>query len=232
VRVEKTLWQRPGAPQVAGTFDMLVYGWLETDGARRFATTEGGVRLMVGHRYLTPLVRSDEGDWTVLSSDAPVTLAGGLATSRTDAGHPTSALQSLRGRNVESAGDLVRRTPQDPLAQKHSKLPPEARWQRSSPNTRRVTASARGRSRRQSTKTAKPIWSILYRSFSSRRSTSSISPATARPDSTSALPMSTTTRAVSPLVVVSLERTRADRAFNASSFGPASGRSASSSCSH
>jgi hypothetical protein len=129
VEVGETSWRRAGAPIAPDRFEMNVYGWLETDGARRLAVTDGGVWLRVGERYLLPLVRSDEGDWTGLSTEAPVTLAGRTATSHVDVGAPSAALRSLKGRTVDAAGDVLRRTPIPAGVGKHADLPPEARFQ-------------------------------------------------------------------------------------------------------
>lgn len=128
IRVDETLWHRPGAPEAARTFDMFAYGWLETDGARRPITMEGGKRLEVGERYLAPLLLSDDGEWSILGSEALVTVSGERMTSQVDVGQPSRALMAVRDHSIHTAATLLRTTPPDPAAKKYSELPPEARW--------------------------------------------------------------------------------------------------------
>lgn len=130
LRVDQTLWRRSHAPTVTGRFEMRDYGWLERGaGSRRPVTTVGGVRLAVGERYLAPLVRTDEGAWTVLTPSSAVTLAGDSATSRVDVGSPSPALLALKDHHLGEVPALFHAAKPDPLAVKYAALPPRARFE-------------------------------------------------------------------------------------------------------
>ncbi len=129
LRVERTLWTRPSAPEIQGTLEMLAYGWLTTDGVRRPFTVDGGVWPEVGRKYVAPLVRTDEGRWAMLSSTAIVKLDDARAAGTVDGGEPSLAIRAVRGHALPEVGALVAGTPRSPVAEKYAHLPPDARWQ-------------------------------------------------------------------------------------------------------
>lgn len=129
VRVDETLWTRPGAPTVEGSFEMLEWGFFTgEDGVRRRFIVENAVWPEVGKRYIAPLVRSDEGDWTFLSSAAIAKVNGDRADASVDVGTPTLALRAISGHSHAEVGAVMRATKPSAAAEKHAELPPEARF--------------------------------------------------------------------------------------------------------
>lgn len=141
LRVERTLWRRPGAPTVAAEESIIRIVALGSARDERgeqtpFATLDAA-RLEVGQRYLIPLLRAagadDEGgrasdsEWAVLAQSAILTLDGDTVTSRVEGGTPSPAAQALDGESVERAGEIVARTSPTPAAERNAELPPDAR---------------------------------------------------------------------------------------------------------
>lgn len=129
ISIERTLWRRPQAPRAAGSVVVTDFGWLETEGVRREATIEGGVRLDVGQRYLAPLVLTDEGEWAMFSPRAVLPLQQERTTSRVDAGTPSPAVRGLASKSAEQAGQTLRDTEPFAAAVANGRLGPQARWQ-------------------------------------------------------------------------------------------------------
>jgi hypothetical protein len=123
LQIERTLWRRDGAPSVDGTLTILTAGWIKN----RPISLSGGTRLELGGRYVLPLTRTG-GEWTGN--------AGGLAAFPLDGAtivcgtvHPQELVdEDIAGMSVDDLAALYAATPPDPLAAKHARLGPQARW--------------------------------------------------------------------------------------------------------
>jgi predicted small lipoprotein YifL len=135
VRVERTLWRRPGAPHApAGRFRFTVWGWMwENDqdphSERRPILEEGAPRMQPGRRYLALLVRM-RGQWNPIRGTAVMTLApDDRITAEVETGDLTPGAGALRGKTIAQAGALLAATKPDPLAARFADLPPQRRLQ-------------------------------------------------------------------------------------------------------
>jgi len=112
VRVERTLWRKPGAPTAGRTLRFGVWGWIWEDdqdphSERRPLVSDGAPRMEVGRRYLTMLVRA-RGEWFPLTDRAVLTLApDGTVTSEVISGEPSPAALQLRGKTIAEAARTV-----------------------------------------------------------------------------------------------------------------------------
>jgi hypothetical protein len=131
LRIEKTIWQRRGAPSADGTVRVVTWGWAIDDGERRPVAAWGGPRLEVGARYVTPLVRAprDGVAWTALADDSTLPLDGDVVTTAGVLGVPSLLAKDLRGKSVEELATMLARTPPDPIAAKYFDVPPDERVQ-------------------------------------------------------------------------------------------------------
>jgi hypothetical protein len=121
--IERTLWRRDGAPSVDGTLTILTSGWIKD----RPISLSGGTRLEVGGRYILPLTRAG-GEWTVNTVGlAAFPLDGTTIVCGTV--HPSEMVdEDIAGMSVDELAALYAATPADPLAVKHARLGPQARW--------------------------------------------------------------------------------------------------------
>ena len=129
LRVGRTLWRRPGAPEAPGTIRVITYGWVLEDGVRHEFAGWGGPRLEVGARYLAPLVRAprDGAEWTPLSVESTLPLDGGTITTAGVVGRPSAIANAMRGAAPERLGAILRRTAPAALAARYSHLAPDER---------------------------------------------------------------------------------------------------------
>lgn len=127
--VENTFWNRPGAPSVSGTFDVITDGWLMADGRRAPFALEGGPRLEVGSTYLVPLVRAprDGAEWTPLSTGSTLEMEGDAISIDDVAGEPGAIARSLVGASGARVGAILHATAPDPGVVGLLDLPPDAR---------------------------------------------------------------------------------------------------------
>jgi hypothetical protein len=129
LRVERTLWRRAGAPSAADTIRVITYGWVLQDWKRHSFAGWGGPRLEVGGRYLTPLVRAprDGADWTPLSVESTLPLAGSSITTTGIVGLPSPIAKSMNGKSPEALAQILAHTQPDPIAAKYWNLGPDER---------------------------------------------------------------------------------------------------------
>lgn len=131
LHIDDTLWRRPGAPNLEGTLQMTVSGWILRRGQQPVKAVVGkGARPEPGARYLVPLVRYDAGSWGPLGVGLflPLESANG-ATIISETPGDTPSVEALEGKSVSAAARAVAETPPDPAAVGYAHLPPEARFQ-------------------------------------------------------------------------------------------------------
>jgi hypothetical protein len=129
LRVERTLWNRRGAPSVAGTFDVITDGWVVAEGVSYAFALEGGPRLEVGGRYVTPLVRAprDGVEWTPLSAGSTLALESDRVSVDDVAGVPETLANALEGRSPDYLASILSWTIPNPVAAVNFGLSPDAR---------------------------------------------------------------------------------------------------------
>jgi hypothetical protein len=129
LRIDRTLWRRAGAPSAPDTIRVITYGWVLKDWKAHPFAGWGGPRLEVGGRYLTPLVRAprDGADWTPLSVESTLPLAGNSITTAGIVGLASPIAKALNGKSAEALAQILARTPPDPIAAKYWELGPDER---------------------------------------------------------------------------------------------------------
>lgn len=125
VRIESTVWSRPGAPSVSGTVELPVDGWIAHDHKLIPAAEQDSARPEVGDRAIVPLVQTPQGLWSLLASTAIVPLtARGAAPVATAA---AAGAAKLRGLDVPQVAALLAATRPSSIAAKYQNLDPDAR---------------------------------------------------------------------------------------------------------
>lgn len=127
IEVESTIWGR-GFHEVNGRVTMLAPGWAMHDSKEYPFVPAGGSRGEVGHRYLAPLVLTDEGDWTIFSFSGLFPLFDDRISEDRRAGTAEGQIaKQIVGLTVPSVTEMLAKTDADPLAVKYGILSPDAR---------------------------------------------------------------------------------------------------------
>jgi hypothetical protein len=127
VRVERVLWRRPHAPAPPRRFRFSDLGWAGTLEHKRPLAGCGETRMVLGRRYLAPIVRHG-GTWYPLFPTR-LRLRGDLVVGGVDAGEPENSHQALQGRSVAGAVRLVAQTKPYRAVVLHPHGSPADRWQ-------------------------------------------------------------------------------------------------------
>jgi hypothetical protein len=127
VRIERILWRRPHAPEPPRSFRFSDIGWTGTLENRRPWVVCGETRLVLGRRYLAPIVRHN-GTWYPIFT-ARLRLRGGLVVGGVDGGEAENSHEALAGRSVRSAVRLVARTLPYRAVVLRPRGSPARRWQ-------------------------------------------------------------------------------------------------------
>jgi hypothetical protein len=131
LRVEKTIWTREAAPEAAPeSFTTFGQGWWMHGGKRFRFQFSDAPRMEVGQRFLVPLVKADEGAWTVLNYNAAHELDGEqtVPIPQGQRGHNNlPASRAVEGKTILEIAQLLANTRVDPLAAKYQHLGPDAR---------------------------------------------------------------------------------------------------------
>ena len=128
VEVERVLWRRPNAPRPPQRMRYIDLGWSGTLEDRRPMHIEGETRLVLGRRYLAPIVRQ-HGEWYPFFT-VRLLLRGDLVVGGVDCGEPENSHAALQGRSVRAAVRLVAETPPYRAVVLHPEGSPARRWQR------------------------------------------------------------------------------------------------------
>lgn len=123
-RIESTLWRLDGAPAARNQLSLRVSGWLAHSHELRPIRT----RIEVGDRILAAIVKTPEGQRSLLSGGAAIPLAGTTAVP-TDAqarSYPDVAVQ-LRSKSLEQITTLLAATEPSEAALKYAHLDPDTR---------------------------------------------------------------------------------------------------------
>jgi hypothetical protein len=108
VRVERVLWRRPHAPEPPRRFSFTDLGWTGTLEHRRPLVVCGETRMVLGRRYLAPVVRY-RGTWFPFFATR-LRLRGDLVVGGVDGGEAENSHEVLVGRSVRGAVRLVAHT--------------------------------------------------------------------------------------------------------------------------
>jgi hypothetical protein len=127
VKVERILWRRPHAPEPPRRFRFSDWGWWGTLENRRPIRACRETRMVLGRRYLAPIVRH-HGTWYPFFPTR-LRLRGDLVVGGVDAGEPENSHQALAGRSVRSAVRLVAETLPYRAVVLHPEGSPARRWQ-------------------------------------------------------------------------------------------------------
>jgi hypothetical protein len=128
VDVERILWRRPHAPEPPRRFRFSDWGWWGTLENRRPIRPCGETRMVIGRRYLAPIVRHN-GTWYPFFPTR-LRLRGDLVVGGVDGGEPENSHQALQGRSVRSAVRLVADTLPYRAVVLDPSGSPARRWQR------------------------------------------------------------------------------------------------------
>jgi hypothetical protein len=128
VRIQRVLWRRPHAPEPPRRFRFSDIGWTGTLENRRPWVVCGETRMVLGRRYLAPIVRHN-GAWYPFFPTR-LRLRGDLVVGGVDGGEAENSHQALVGRRVRSAARLVAATRPYRAVVIHPKGSPARRWQR------------------------------------------------------------------------------------------------------
>jgi hypothetical protein len=127
VKVERILWRRPNAPEPPRRFRFGDWGWWGTLENRRPIRPCGETRMVIGRRYLAPIVRHN-GTWYPFFPTR-LRLRGDLVVGAVDGGEPENSHQALQGRSVAGAVRLVAQTKPYRAVVLHPHGSPARRWQ-------------------------------------------------------------------------------------------------------
>ena len=128
MRVDRVLWRRPNAPRPPSTARFNDLGWFGEVDDRRPMMVCGATRMVVGRRYLAPIVRHN-GAWYPFF-EVRLALDGDRVVGGVDAGEPNNAHQALVGRSIRGAVRLVARTKPYRAVVREPEGSPARRWQR------------------------------------------------------------------------------------------------------
>lgn len=109
VRIEGTLWLRPGGPVAPGSLAIRVEGWTRNTRGQAPLLFENRLRPEVGRRYLALLVRYQDGEWgmfpgcTILALDESRVVRGEVS-----AGKVIGPATLLVGHDVAEVAELLR----------------------------------------------------------------------------------------------------------------------------
>jgi hypothetical protein len=127
VKVERVLWRRPNAPEPPRRFRFSDWGWSGTLETRRPIRPCGETRMVIGRRYLAPIVRHN-GTWYPFFPTR-LRLRGDLVVGGVDGGEPDNSHRALQGRGVGGAVRLVADTKPYRAVVLHPRGSPARRWQ-------------------------------------------------------------------------------------------------------
>jgi hypothetical protein len=127
-KVERVLWRRPHAPEPPERLRFNDLGWFGTLEDRHPMVLQGETRMVIGRRYLAPIVRQ-HGEWYPFFT-VRLRLRGDLVVGGVDCGEPENSHAALQGRSVRSAIRLVADTPPYRAVVLHPEGNPARRWQR------------------------------------------------------------------------------------------------------
>jgi len=127
VKVERVLWRRPNAPEPPRRFRFGDWGWWGTLDDRRPIRPCGETRMVIGRRYLAPIVRHN-GTWYPFFPTR-LRLRGDLVVGGVDGDEPENSHQALQGRSVRGAVRLVAETKPYRAVVLHPGGSPARRWQ-------------------------------------------------------------------------------------------------------
>lgn len=125
-RVLDTTWRRDQAPTAPETFSAHVDPWLLRDGKLSRLKVSEGPWLEIGQRYLTGVVRFDEGDWGPFPRSTMPLAAAGVVVPTCPNHHAT--LATFTGMTPAEAGAVLANTAPDPASVELAALPPVERW--------------------------------------------------------------------------------------------------------
>ena len=126
MKVERVLWRRPNAPEPPRRFRFGDWGWWGTLENRTPIRPCGETRMVIGRRYLAPIVRHN-GTWYPFFPTR-LRLRGDLVVGGVDGGEPEKSHQALQGRRVAGAVRLVAQTKPYRAVVLHPGGSPAQRW--------------------------------------------------------------------------------------------------------
>jgi hypothetical protein len=127
-KVERVLWRRPHATEPPRRARFSDLGWTGTLEHRTPLMGCGETRMVIGRRYLAPIVRHD-GTWYPFFPTR-LRLRGDLVVGGVDGGEAENSHQALQGRSIAGAVRLVANTLPYRAVVLHPHGSPARRWQR------------------------------------------------------------------------------------------------------
>jgi hypothetical protein len=131
LRINRTLWSAPNAPELPGEIEMRALGWVLQDGRRLPMTTVDAPRVAVGERYVAPLVQVEGGsgslEWWPLTVGSQLPLDDSRVSPPGERAWSSSMREALAGRSVGEIADLLKVQAPDPVAERYSSLRPSER---------------------------------------------------------------------------------------------------------
>jgi hypothetical protein len=131
LRIERTLWSAPNAPELPGDIEMRALGWVLKDGGRLPMTAADAPRVAVGERYLAPLVQVEgEGgnpEWWPLTVGSQLPLDDSRVIPPGEGVWRSPMREALARRSVDDIVDLLKGQPPDPVAERYRSLRPTER---------------------------------------------------------------------------------------------------------
>jgi hypothetical protein len=128
VKVKRTRWRRPGAPEAPRRFSFIDWGWWQhKDGSLEPLRQCGETRLEVGAKYLA-IVGRHRKRWFAATTGRLI-VRDGIAVGGVDVGRASAAHAALMGMPVPDAAAVVAATPPYRAAAAHPDWGPVARMQ-------------------------------------------------------------------------------------------------------
>jgi hypothetical protein len=142
VEVERVLWRRPHAPKPPRSMRYIDLGWGGTVEDRHPIHVERSTRLVLGRRYLAPIVRH-HGEWYPFFT-VRLRLRGDLVVGGVDCDKPENSHAALQGRRVREAVRMVAETAPYRAVVLNPEGSPAQRWQRVDRDHYRIWGGGRG----------------------------------------------------------------------------------------
>jgi hypothetical protein len=128
MRVERTIWSAPDAPELPAAIEWTATGWALHEGQLYVMETDDEPRVAVAQRYLAPVVQVqfDDGPrWWPLTPGSQMPLGDNLKVAAADF---SSAINPhLVGKRPNEIADIVAHQPPNPLAAQYRALRPQQR---------------------------------------------------------------------------------------------------------
>lgn len=142
VEVERVLWRRPHAPEPPRVMRYIDLGWGGTVEDRKPIHVERETRMVIGRRYLAPIVRQ-HGEWYPFFT-VRLRLRGDLVVGGVDCEKPENSHAALQGRTIREAVRMVAQTAPYRAVVLHPEGSPARRWQRVDADDYRIWGGGAG----------------------------------------------------------------------------------------